>query len=289
MLPAEERLRAALGGEPLIVAGFSFVPTEAFDALRWESRRAPALVAAACSRMQPDFAFIPSGEVWAAEAVDRIGECGVASVWAVDGPFGRVAGRDGWSATLRDTVAAPTELSSALHSVMPAALEDIRRGIRLGAAAIVVADDLAGADGLLMPPDFVLDDLMPRYSELAEEAALGAVPTIFHSDGDIRPFLPALRRAGFAAVHPGGLAQHAFDALLEAARACDLAVLGGLAGETLERGGPAVLKMALRAAATAAAGGLLVADDGGIVTGDQVGWLVTAMQAVRDFERKGSE
>lgn len=289
MLPAEERFRAALSGEPLIVTGFTFVPADAFEGLRLESRRAPALVAAACSRMQPDFAFVPASEVWAAEAVDKIGECGVAAVWAIDGPFGRVATRDGWSDTLRDTAARPAELSGKLYAEVPAILEEIRRGVRLGAAAIVIADDLAGSQGPLMPPDFVLDELMPKYSAFTEEAALGAVPSIFHSDGDMRPFVPALRRAGFSAVHAGGLSPDAFEALVELARGHELRVIGGLSSAILDAGGPQVMKRAMRVAAMAADGGLLVADDGGIVNSEQVGWLITALQTVKDFDRKVSE
>ena len=289
MLPSEERTLAALAGDPVIVTGLSFVPPEALEGLRRESRRPPALVAAACGTLQPDFAFIPVSEVWADEAVDRVGECGVAAIWAVDGPFGRVAKREGWSETLRDTVAAPLELSKRLHAEIPAIFEDIRRGIRLGVTAIAIADDLAGSRGPLMPPDFVFDELMPHYTEFAEEAALGALPSLFHSDGDVRPFVPALRRAGFSAVHPGALADDAFDTLLELARAHDVRVLGGLPGDLLGAGGPPVLKRALRAAAAAAQGGLLVTDDGGIVTGEQVEWLGIAIKAVRDFERKGGE
>lgn len=289
MLPAEERFLAALAGEPLIVAGFTFVPPTAFEGLRLESRRAPALVAAACSRMQPDFAFVPASQVWSAEALDKIGECGVAVIWAVDGPFGRVANREGWSETLRDTAARPGELSKKLHAELPAIFEQIRRGVRLGATAIAVADDLAGSTGPLMPPDFVFDELMPHFAEFAEEAALGAVPSIFHSDGDMRPFVPALRRAGYSAVHAGGLGVDAFEALVELARGHDLQVLGGLPTDVLDAGGPAVMKRALHAAAMAADGGLLVADDGGISTSEQVGWLITALQAVRGFDHKGGE
>ncbi|MHB9004120.1 MAG: hypothetical protein ACYC6C_08645 [Coriobacteriia bacterium] len=265
------------------------MPAEAFEGLRLESRRAPALVAAACSRMQPDFAFVSASEVWAAEAVDKIGECGVAAVWAVGGPFGRVAAREGWSETLRDTAARPSELSGKLYAEMPVILEEIRRGVRLGVAAIAIADDLAGSQGPLMPPDFILDELMPKYSAFAEEAALGAVPSVFHSDGDMRPFVPALRRAGFWAVHSGGLAPEAFEALLELARGHELRVIGGLSSATLDAGGPQVMKRAMRVAAMAADGGLLVADDGGIVNSEQVAWLVTALQTVRDFDRMGSE
>jgi hypothetical protein len=172
---------------------------------------------------------------------------------------------------------------------MPAILEEIRRGVRLGVAAIAIADDLAGSQGPLMPPDFVLDELMPKYSVFAEEAALGAVPSIFHSDGDMRPFVPALRRAGFSAVHSGGLTPETFEALLELARGHELRVVGGLSSAILDTGGPQVMVHANRAAAMASEGGLLVADDGGIVSSEQVGWLVTALQTVRDFDRKGSE
>jgi hypothetical protein len=107
------------------------------------------------------------------------------------------------------------------------------------------------------------------------------MPAILHSDGDIRPLLPAIARAGFAGVHAGGgLGFEAFDRLFWAARDAGLVVVGGLLTGEL---GNAARAEALGSTigVLARAGGLLVADDGGITTEREVSGLVTALAAAR--------
>ncbi len=287
MIPAAQRVRDALAFEPVVVGGITFVPAAAVEALRWGVGPKPALIAVACSRLHPDFVFVPAFEPWAEEAVDRVMACGTAPLWVVSGPFGTVAHRDGWNDALRATVADPASIGERMGDVMPALVEQVRRGVRLGATAVVIAEDLAGTDGPLLAPDFVLDQVVPRIGRLAEAAAEHAVPTVFHSDGDVRWVLPSLRRQGFAAVHPGGLSDLAFDTFVHAAHAIGLAVIGGLSRETLHAGGPAVMRAATRVSMRAASGGLLIADDGGLTTSEELGALVSALQAARMPSRHG--
>jgi len=281
MLPAEDKVRSALSGEPVLVAGTTFVPLEAIEGLRWGSKHAPFKLAAACDNTRADFAFVSASEVWASEAVDRIGGCGTAAMWVVDGPLGRVARQDGWAPTLRLSATDPMALARAMDAHMFDALEQVRRGVRLDAVAIVIADDLAGAEGPLVSPDFALEEVLPRCAKLAEEAALAAVPSVFHSDGDIRALLVAVRKAGFVAVHPGGLSESQFEPVLNAARHAGLQVLGGIEGEALRAGKLAAVAAGTRAAILAQAGGLLLADDGGITTAEELAALVEAFAAAR--------
>ena len=281
MLRAEDRGRAALSGEPVLVVGTTFVPLEAIEGLRWGSKHAPFKLAAACDNTRADFAFVSASEVWASEAVDRIGGCGTAALWVVDGPLGRVARQNGWAPTLRLSASDPMALARAMDAHMFDALEQVRRGVRLDATAIVIADDLAGAEGPLVSPDFALEEVLPRCAKLAEEAALAALPSVFHSDGDLRSLLAAIRKAGFIAVHPGGLTDTQFEPVLAAARHVGLQVLGGIPGEMLRAGIPAAVAAGTRAALMAQAGGLLLADDGGITTSPELAALVEAFAAAR--------
>ncbi len=288
---SEARVRAALSGEPLLVAGTTFVPLEAIEGLRWGSRHAPFRLASACENIHADFAFVNASEVWAAEALDRIAECGTATMWVVDGPLGRVAARDGWAPTLRLSASDPMALARAMDSHMSDALEQVRRGVRLKAVAIVIADDLAGAEGPLVSPDYALEEVLPRCAKLVEEAALGAVPSVFHSDGDIRSLLAGIAKSGFIAVHPGGLTAAHFESVLTAAKRARLQVLGGIEGEALRAGLPAAVAAGTRAAVLAQAGGLLLSDDGGISTPEELAALVEAFAAARrgvDEEGSGS-
>jgi plasmid stabilization system protein ParE len=244
-------------------------------------------MAVACTRLELDFIFVPSWEPWAEEALDRVAACGVAPLWVVQGPLGVIAERDGWAETLRSSAADPEGLGRRMGEIMPSLREKVRRGIGLGASAIVVADDLAGADGPLVAPDFALDQILPRTGSMAAEAAEQAVPSIFHSDGDVRWAVSALRRRGFAAIHPGGLTGSAFDAFTDVCWEHDLAVLGGLSREVLAAGGPAVLREAAHVSVRALQGGLLVSDDGGISTPVELASLVSALQALRSAPQGG--
>ena len=132
-----------------------------------------------------------------------------------------------------------------------------------------------------MAPDFAIAELLPRYARIVRAARNLDMPAVFHSDGDIRSLLPAVARAGFAAVHAGGgLGFEAFDRLFWAAREVGLAVIGGML--TSELGNEARAE-ALGSAigVLAQAGGLLVADDGGITTGREISGLVAALGAAR--------
>lgn len=280
----KDRIRAVLGGGPDRLAGLTFVADEAIAGLRWGRHRSLRLLEAACSTLAPDFIFVPSGHVWSDEAVDRVLGCGTEVFWVVDGVLGRVAEARGWSDVLRETAAHPDTIAARFDETMAQALESVRRGVRLGACAVVIADDLGGANGPLVAPDFAFEQVIPRLGVLAREAIDHGSPAVVHSDGDIRVFLAAFAHEGFAAVHPGGVRADALPALYDGARGHGLALLGGIDGEILRTGGPAVVRAAADAALLAGRGGLLFADDGGISTPVELASMVTAIQEYRRGE-----
>jgi hypothetical protein len=105
------------------------------------------------------------------------------------------------------------------------------------------------------------------------------MPAIFHSDGDTRAIYPALARAGFSAVHPGGAEGEGLAHSLEAAKAVGMTVLGGLPARSLiarGAGGPGA-----EAGELAAGGGLIVCDDGGIATPMEAASLAAAHEVAR--------
>ncbi len=145
----------------------------------------------------------------------------------------------------------------------------------------MVADDLAGADGMMLSPDWVIDELAPRLSQIATYAEDRGVVPVFHSDGDVRTVLKAIGRAGFLAIHTGGAGWPAFEQMRDAAKAAGLAVIGGLEGEDLRAGELAAIAAGSRAAVAGASGGLLVADDGGLTTVKEVSALASALGAAK--------
>lgn len=279
-MPAADVL-ALLRGQTVerAVVGVTWLPVGALDALFRGRIHEPAqALGAFVAQAGLDAAFVPADETWAAEAVDAVTATGGMALWALAGPMGRVEDSLGWLQALKSTVTAPAELAFLLDEALHEALEAVREGVRAGAGAIVIADDLAGASGPLLSPDYALEALLPLYRRLAAAAGEAGLPAVFHSDGDIRVLLPALSRAGFAAVHPGGLVDDALAALATSARSSGLAVMGGIAGSRLLAGAKA---SALASLAFAADGGVIITDDGGIASPEELAAFVTAVRAIR--------
>ena len=276
-----EAARAALAGEgSALVTGLTWVPFDAIRELLGDSASTPAesLVAVAAA-LRLDFIFVPADQPWAGEAAELLHQADVAVMWAVPGVFGRVAFKVGWSQALRMSAGDPGALAGPLAEALHAALCEVRAGFSAGADAIVVADDLAGSTGPLLSPDFILDVLVPCYHHVALLGADAFVPCIFHSDGDVRAFMPAPARGGFAGVHLAGLTADALVASHAAARSEGLVVLGGIDAMSLLHG---PRHLGAQAARLALAGGMLVCDDGGITSAQEIAALSSALDAARD-------
>ena len=288
---ALDRLHAVLSGERGIVSvGFTFLPEVATTSLHWggEADAHTPLAVAVCSRLAPDFAFVPVWEPDAETTVGEIAACGTAPFVVVRGPLTSIAEEDGWAPTLRATLAEEGGFASRLDAATAVAIAQTREAAEWGAFAIVVAEDVAGATGPLVAPDYVIGDLMPRLGRIASAAHDEALAAFWHSDGDMRAFLRAATSAGFDGVHPAGLEPHAFETLLAEARRHGLTVLGGIPGSAVRSGGPAVIRAGVEAAVAAAQGGLLVTDDGGVSSGPELAALISALQAARDPSLRGA-
>lgn len=266
-------------------AGLTFLPLPAVEALGWGRGSAPSLYAAACKRLDLDFVFLPASEPWAKDAIDCVIAAGTAPFWVVSGPFGAVANREGWIESLRATESSPQMIASQMDAVMPDLLEQALSGVQLGAAAIVIAEDLAGANGPLLAPDFVLRELVPRAGRLAAIVHSHSVASVFHSDGDVRFALPALKQQGFSAVHPGGLYHSDFEDFTREAVLLDLAVLGGIDGETLRSQDFSPRKISDRLLALTRCGKVLIADDGGMTGAEELVNFEIFLHAWRAIQR----
>lgn len=264
-----------------LVCGLSWVPEGLLDdvATRSDSPDLAQALAVTAAAVPVDLAFVSARGADAPDAVSALHAAGIAAIWAVDGVFTRVADAIGWGEALRMTASQPGALAARLDEALHDALVLVRRACETGADAVLIADDLAGPSGPLLSPDYALDALMPCYRRLAFEAKRGELPAIFHSDGDIRMLLPALVREGYSAVHVAGLGAETFEASALAARRVGLVVLGGIAVQEL-------LTDACRAGERAAAvatslGNVIVCDDGGMTTFEEVVAFGSAIEAAR--------
>ncbi len=261
--------------------GLTFVPSGALEPVAGEVPDPVDALVKASTALRGAFAFVPAAEPWSERCVTALSEAGVAPLWAVSGPLWPIIESRGALDGLRQTLTRPGEIGMELDLALDSLLLEVSRGARSGARAIVLAEDLAGTDGPLVAPDFAIAELLPRYERVVRNARSLGVPAVFHSDGDIRPLLPAIVRAGFVAVHAGGgLEFSAFDRLFWAARDAGLALVGGLLTAEL---GNAARAEAIGSAigVLARAGGLFVADDGGITTTHEMEGLVSAVRAAR--------
>lgn len=277
---------AALRGEPVVAFAGMWLPHSVLRAVVAEDRveRLPDALAAAAQALSLDMMLVPAEEPWATDAVHCLRSAGIGSLWAVSGMLGRVAEREGWEATLRSTASAPGGLAFGLDEALHEALVSTRLGRSAGADALLVADDLAGSSGWLVSPDFALEVLVPNYGRIVREWG-SERPAVFHSDGDVRVIMPAIRRHGFGAMHFASLGPEELRTSFRAARELGLCPMGGLDLASLRSAGPAA--GGIDAVTLAAGGPAVLADDGGMTTPEDVTNLAAAVQAALEVMHAG--
>lgn len=279
---AEARTTLALAGaaKASVASGITYLGLEVLaDRKRGAGRHA---LGELCESLALDFAFVPAASEDAADAAASVREAGSAVMWSVSGPLGRLLEERGWTEGLRAVAAEPEVLGPALDDGVFAAHGELERGTASGASVLVIAEDLAGTTGPLVPPDYAFEELFPRLTRIVDAAREADLPAVLHSDGDIRAFLPAAKRAGFSAVHVGGGLEWArFEQVFHAARKAGLAVVGSLLTADLVRGVPAAVEAGSRAGTLARDGGLLLADDGGLSAPEEMSAFAGALEAAR--------
>jgi hypothetical protein len=274
------RVTQALARRPVQppVTGLTFPPVEALaSVVPGCGPGAASCLAATARALALDFVFVPASASWAKEAATTM-PCAV--LWAVDGPLWPVLSENGLLDGLRATVLDPPSLRAGLERETARCASEIAKGLSLGVAAVVIADDLAGSAGPFVPPAFVAEEVLPCLTALV--AGAGSTPAVLHSDGDIAPLLTSVRDAGFAGVHAGGgLGRRGFEALCAQAAALGLSAIGGIDTASLAEGTAAAVRAGTRLALLSGSCGLLVADDGGLTTPEDVAGYAGVLGAVR--------
>lgn len=280
-------LRTLRGADSGLVCGVSWLPESVLANLAGQAPENSAYSLMEIARaLVLDLAFVPAERQWAAEAVELLRAADIATVWAVAGVLGRAGARLGWTEALRLSAADPAAMAITLDEALHDTLVEVRAGIERGADAILIADELSGASGPLVSPDYALDALVPCYHRCAAEVRDSGNVAIFHSDGDVRVLMPALARAGFSAIHLGGLTPEPFLASLESARSAGMVVLGGIEAVALHDGSR---RLGEHAAAAALSGGLIICDDGGMTRTEEVAAFASAIDVARAAFELGEE
>ena len=104
--------------------------------------------------------------------------------------------------------------------------------------AVCHPDDIAYTEGMLVDPDELRRCLFPWYRKMGVVCSQRDLPTIYHSDGDIRPVLEDLIGCGFNGLHP--IEPKAMDIVdLKQRYGDQLCLIGNIdLGYTLTRGTP---------------------------------------------------
>jgi hypothetical protein len=199
----------------------------------------------------------------------------------VDGPLWPVLTAAGIGAGLLASVRDPGSLNAALDRETVRARSELQRGLSLDADVIVIAEDLAGDQGPLVTGSFAEGAVFPRLASLVAMSSAVGRRAVLHSDGDVMHLLHLAKDAGFSAIHAGAMTRESFEDLFWAARRIGLSLVGGVFTRELERGRKAAISAGTWASLLAKAGGLLVADDGGITTREQIAAFGGALAAAR--------
>jgi len=223
-------------------------------------------------------------------------------VWAlVDGPWQGLAGALGWSQAIMLLAGAtagdhhtgrgdpsagacgadrwagpggefPVEVEGLLFLQLDRVLAQVGQALEAGADGIVLGEDVAYTDGLLLSPRLIREHLWPLWREVVDRC--GAVRTlrgerpllVFHSDGRVEPLIPVIREAGFDGLHSLEPEAGMDAAALVTAYRGRLGLLGGLSVDLLSRGTrEEVEREAVRLARAAREGGLVVGCSSGLL------------------------
>ena len=149
------------------------------------------------------------------------------------------------------------------------------------------SDDIAYAEGLMVSPDFLRQNLFPWYVRMVELAHQADKVAIFHSDGRLWQVLEDLIACGFDALHP--IEPKAMD-ILEVRRrtAGKLSLIGNIDLDyPLTTGTPAAVRAQVheRIADLAPDGGYLVGSSNSIPDWVPVENYVAMLEATFDFGR----
>ncbi len=115
----------------------------------------------------------------------------------VQGPLNSILEQVGWPNLSRLIVKSPRETEKLMYELVSNCLPQINTALDCGCDGIIIADDLAGNQGLLVSPAFLEKYYFPLIAALLAELNCKNVPFLFHSDGNVSAVVPRLSQIGF--------------------------------------------------------------------------------------------
>ncbi len=158
-----------------------------------------------CRRLNTDLVCLQAEEVRnhchghneMAEYVGRFASHGFFVFWIVNGAYQTASTRMGFYDFNVAIAENPEAVFEKMAEISRERLEDMALGVKAGAHGIIVADDIAYAQGAFVSRPFAEQYLAPLWREQVNAARNLKVPVFFHSDGKIDSMLPLIKDAGF--------------------------------------------------------------------------------------------
>ncbi|MGN0034576.1 MAG: hypothetical protein ACI364_02450 [Coriobacteriales bacterium] len=224
----------------------------------------------------PSFVFVDYATFSNTNVSHRLAKRMIDAYVSVNAPLWLLASVYGWD-DARDRLASDDDARGQACAYVERALEDAAAG---GADALVLCDDLVGANGPVPDPLFIVEHVLPLYERFAAKAHELSLPIIYHAEGDIREYYPYLAQEGFDAVHVAHPGYEQTEELVTAVRDAGMTPLGGLIGARVAKDGAG--KLADFARRLVEDGPLLVCDDGAVSDADELSVVIEALAMVRD-------
>lgn len=120
----------------------------------------------------------------------------------INGPVSRLIEKFGFKNAMLSTRNNPALFSGIAMELMEEIGEKASLAAANGFKALVLADDIAGKNGLLFSPRYFCDTVLPIYAAIASTIKSTGLYAFIHSDGDMRKVVDLLTKAGYDCIHP---------------------------------------------------------------------------------------
>lgn len=190
----------------------------------------------------------------------------------IDGPWTRLCAHVSWKEALKaseqpDFGETLAQFETDIANELSAFDKDER---------VVIADEVCSGAGWLLDPAVIKQVLIPLYKRMLApiETSIG-----FHSDGNISELFEDLSDAGFSFVHLASVNYVELPTIVHNAQYNALTPYGGISSQTLEEG-PLSNEIRAMLGELVSNEGLIVCDDAGMTTGQQLDAFLGELNAI---------
>jgi uroporphyrinogen-III decarboxylase len=120
----------------------------------------------------------------------------------INGPISRLIEKYGFKKAMLSTRNDPALFADIATDLTIEIAEKAALANTNGFKAIVLADDIAGNNGLLFSSHYFEDIVLPVYGRIASIIKAAGLYTFIHSDGDMRKVIDLITEAGYDCLHP---------------------------------------------------------------------------------------